>query len=220
VEEFFMEVTVSTLLDAMLNAEPSIETWSPENLKKNLPEDNRLQIIDVLSNVFLADVYKDKDFPFRVNSLLYGDFTERRSPDVYAGLFSEMEAINLNSKFKLAPKHKYDDESPFERTLDYNYTRLFRFKRQARTLLSACDELLRFNSGILEISYPYFPAVILTNKVIESLDEVVESVDLHEIDKFLCTVIDPWHRSFSEEKLIKEMGYPILEPEREYDEWD
>jgi hypothetical protein len=184
---------INAILEFERMAGDDISKWFPENFTDNEPRFIRLQIIDVLSNLFLADVYQNKDLPFRVNSILYGDFIERRNFEEYSDLFSKIDETIAGSRFKDLQKDGEWEEWGLH-TLQYSYQKLVGFKR-------GINRLERWNSGFYEISYPYLISVVLTEKVIES-------IDLREIDKLIWSFIDPKRREFSEETLIKEMNYP------------
>ncbi|MCZ2129670.1 MAG: hypothetical protein LC109_05320, partial [Bacteroidia bacterium] len=63
------------------------------------------------------------------------------------------------------------------------------------------NEILNFNDGIMEISYPYLYSYTLTNSI-------SRKIIFKEIDLFLSLVIDPDNRNFSKEILVKANGYP------------
>ncbi|MDZ7615210.1 MAG: hypothetical protein U5K51_17055 [Flavobacteriaceae bacterium] len=104
---------------------------------------------------------------------------------------------------KIITESNYRPEKRDEWTLDelqHNYTDLIRFKRSS-------NKVLNQNSGIMEISYPYFYSVIMTNKISSKLNT-------KKIDAFLSMVIDPLGRTFSKEELVKAYNYP---KENEFD---
>jgi hypothetical protein len=81
-----------------------------------------------------------------------------------------------------------------------NYQRSLEFKILA-------NGLKELNSGIIEISYPYFYSYLMTKKI-------ATKIDTSEVDSFLCSVIDPDNIVFSRKTLIASHGFP---PEDVYD---
>jgi hypothetical protein len=165
-----------------------ISTWSPQNFEDNPPRQLRLQMVDVLSDMFLSDVYQNESIAFKVNSILRGDFIACRKFEDYSGLIKDLDKLIAESEFKHTRKRDWN-----ERHLRENYRRLIRFNILAWPLL-------KFNSGVIVASYPYYPFIILT-------EDAIGNIDLSKINELICRIIDPWDRGFSKAKLV-EMGYP------------
>jgi hypothetical protein len=196
--------TVWTLIDSIFELlgliGDDISKWSLQDFEDNPPRLLRLRIVDVLSDIFLPDMYQGMSIEFKVNSILKGDFIDLRKYDDYCGVFEDMDKLISKSKFHLC---KCKGARWDVGQLRHNYRKLIHFKTLARPLIE-------FNSGILAASYFYYPAIILT--------ENARQIDLSEIDKLICSIVDPWGIGVPEDKLIA-MGYPSENLSMVDDDW-
>ncbi len=186
------ELSGITLIDQLLEfveLTPDEDEWTLEALQDNEPRLVRLQQLDVLLKVMMPDIYNANDLKSNLRSVLNGDFLLNRSTQQYEALFLQMEATLTALHYDSAYKEEWSVYA-----LHHNYEKVLQYREQLHKLLA-------FNSGIMEISYPYLYSVVVTKAI-------TKKIEGHQLDQFLSSVIDPLNRTFTREELIKEHGYP------------
>lgn len=168
---------------------PDPQKWVITKLEDNPPRQIRLKQIAVLLQLFLPEIYSEENLNLSIAKMTSGEFIYSREMNEYSKVFSQMDKlINSSSDFP----SKYREWEPG--SLQYNFNRLFGLKRKIANLRS-------FNSGIMEISYPYYYAYLLSEKIIKSLNYRL-------LDNFLKSVIDPKGEKYSFNQLVRYFGYP------------
>ena len=103
-----------------------------------------------------------------------------------------MDRLILDSKLgKPFKKRKFSWDIDY---LQSNFKRALEYKIKIK-------ELRDFNSDYIEISYPYFFSLILT-------DNISNKIKTNSLDVFLMEVIDPKKKVYNRNKLIKNYEYP------------
>lgn len=187
-----IEITGITLIDKILefvSMIPDPKIWTLKKLKDNESGFIRLQQIDVLLKLFVPEIHNPIDIRSNIESVLNGEFIQLRKTLQYDTVFNQMDKTILESKYHPEKTNEWTTNE-----LKFNYKKLIKYKTKL-------NEVLKFNDGIMEISYPYFYFVILTN-------DVRDNLQLKEIDKFVSLVVDPSERIIAKEQLIKEYNYP------------
>ncbi|MBK8808293.1 MAG: hypothetical protein IPO21_17370 [Bacteroidales bacterium] len=187
------QITGLTLINKALEFEsmtPDKSEWTLHKQKDNPPRLVRLQQLNVLLNVFITETFNTNDIASRLDSLFKGQFIMLRDSNKYDNLFKLMDKViaSSNNRLKKLNEWRLDE-------LQHNYIDIIKFKK-------IVNKASTHNSGIMEISYPYFYSVILTDKISSKLDT-------KEIDDFLSLVIDPFGRTITKEKLIQDYNYPV-----------
>lgn len=186
------QITGLTLIDKALEFEsmtPVKSEWSLDIQKDNPSRFIRLQQLNVLLKLFTPDSFDTTDIALGLDNLFRGQFILHRDNSKYYNLYALMDKEIISSK--------HNPPKAYGWTLDhliYNFTDVVNFKRNV-------NEVKSHNNGILEISYPYYYSVILT-------DKISNKIDTKNIDKFLSLVIDPLGRRFSKDDLIRDYNYP------------
>lgn len=186
------EITGITLIEKLLeftSMTTDSSSWTFEKLKDNESRLVRLRQIDCLLKIFVPEIYKSTDLKYSIENVLNGNFIRLRKDKEYSNLFVKMDNLILKSKY---PVQKQEEWTVYE--LEYNFKNLVNYKIKL-------NEILNFNDGIMEISYPYLYSYTLTNSI-------SRKIIFKEIDLFLSLVIDPDNRNFSKEILVKANGYP------------
>ena len=182
-----------TLIDKILefiSMTPNSVDWNFEKLNNFPSKLIRLKQINVLLNIFIPEnIYLD-DLKTNIENVVNGTFIKSRNIKLYETVFKQMDN-EIITKLEYRPE-KIREWSNYD--LLRNYSEIIRYKQ-------ILNELLDFNNGILEISYPYFYSVIMTTDTSKKLNS-------KNIDNFLNLVIDPSNRIFSKTKLTKEYNYP------------
>lgn len=189
------EITGLTLIDKIIEfvsmtSDPS--SWTFEKQNTNPPRLIRLKQLNVLLKLFLSESFNSKDLRSNIQSVISGDFILYRDIKLYDKLFLTMDEF-----ISRANDHPGKRKEWTSYDLKFNYKQLIKYKINL-------NKLLEFNSGIMEISYPYFYSVILTN-------EISHEVKFKNLDKFLASVIDPADKNFSKDQLIKDNNYPDVD---------
>ena len=186
------EITGITLIEKLLeftSMTTDSSSWTFEKLKDNESRLVRLRQIDCLLKIFVPEIYKSTDLKYSIENVLNSNFIRLRKDKEYSNLFVKMDNLILKSKY---PVQKQEEWTVYE--LEYNFKNLVNYKIKL-------NEILNFNDGIMEISYPYLYSYTLTNSI-------SRKIIFKEIDLFLSLVIDPDNRNFSKEILVKANGYP------------
>ena len=189
-----IKLTAQTLIEKALELDsnyPDHTTWLLDEQGKSLPGlQIRLKQLDVLIKVFIPESEWHKTLDAKIESVLSGEFILRREIKDYSELFLAMDNEIVKSKVQAG-----ENRNGWElHTLKHNYEDLLSYKRKL-------SHLLKHNSGIMEISYPYYFSVIIT-------DEISKKANSKKVDKFLATVVDPQSRSYSKAKLMAQYKYP------------
>ncbi len=185
------KITAITLIYNILDLErllPNIDDWELEKQKGNPPRYVRLQQIDALFKVFTPSYYKDGDIVTGVWNFMEGQFILSRGINEYNKVIKVMDK-EINASDRSFEKEVWDLYH-----IQHNYRDLLRFKK-------SISQVKSHNSGMMEMSYPYFYSYLASNKILDK-------INCDEIDKFLSLVIDPLGRSFTVEELIRDYNYP------------
>ena len=180
-------ITALTLLDKALEFESMTSDrseWDLEELKDDPPRYVRLQQLMVLLKLFTPETFNEQNIASSIDSLLNGDFIDRRDMMKYAELFKTMDEVITSAKHF----HKQQNEWRSSHLQD-NFTDLIAFKRKV-------NKVLEHNQGIMEASYPYYYSIILTS-------EISEELSFKKMDEFLSLVIDPQKKCYEKDTLIK-----------------
>lgn len=186
------EITGIILIDKVLEfiamtSNPS--DWNLAKQKDNEPRLFRLQQLNVLFELFFPESYNLNDMKGNIESVLNGNFISQRKAEMYCNLFIQMDKLIENSKYNF----KKEDEWRIS-NLRHNYRELIEYKIKLR-------KVMEFNSGIMEISYPYLYSVIVSNNISDRINNKI-------LDDFLWTVVDPTKTIYKKETLIKYNNYP------------
>ncbi len=160
---------------------PNPSDWTFEKQNNNPPRLIRLHQIDFLSNLFFSSNEFSDNVKSNVKSIISGEFIMKRQIDIYRNTLLKMDEVI---------KKKYPGDKRNIWTIDeiqYNYFRLFEYKLEL-------TKLKKFNSGIIEISYPYLYSVTVANKISEKINS--KSIDL-----FLGEIINPENKIYQKDKL-------------------
>jgi hypothetical protein len=187
-----IEITGITLLNKILEfrSNTSDETkWTLSDLQEDRIKLVRFKQIQCLIELFVPEVYQPNDLSLPIEKLLNGDFIRMRQEKLYKKLFLKMDKVITSASdfFK-----KYKEWEVTE--LAFNYRELVEYKIKLNMVLN-------FNSGILEMSYPYSFSVIIS-------EDISKSIKYNKMDDFLSSVIDPKKRIFYRDQLIKDHNYP------------
>jgi hypothetical protein len=187
-----IEITGITLLNKILEfrSNTSDETkWTLSDLQEDRIKLVRFKQIQCLIELFVPEVYQPNDLSLPIEKLLNGDFIRMRQEKPYKKLFLKMDKVITSASdfFK-----KYKEWEVTE--LAFNYRELVEYKIKLNMVLN-------FNSGILEMSYPYSFSVIIS-------EDISKSIKYNKMDDFLSSVIDPKKRIFYRDQLIKDHNYP------------
>jgi hypothetical protein len=187
-----IEITGITLLNKILEfrSNTSDETkWTLSDLQEDRIKLVRFKQIQCLIELFVPEVYQPNDLALPIEKLLNGDFIRMRQEKLYKKLFLKMDKVITSASdfFK-----KYKEWEVTE--LAFNYRELVEYKIKLNMVLN-------FNSGILEMSYPYSFSVIIS-------EDISKSIKYNKMDDFLSSVIDPKKRIFYRDQLIKDHNYP------------
>ncbi len=201
-----IKFTAQTLIEKALELDlcyPDHTTWVLDEQGKSLPGlQIRLKQLDVLIKVFIPESDWHKTLDAKIESVLSGEFILKREIKDYTELFLAMDNEIVKSKVQAGENR----DGWGLHTLKHNYEDLIRYKGKL-------NYLLKHNSGIMEISYPYYFSVIIT-------DEISKKANSKKVDKFLASVVDPRNRSYSKAKLMKEYQYPTEDVyDVELDDW-
>lgn len=166
--------------------------WFYVTLKDNPPRLIRLQQIETEIAVFIPELSGLKDIKMKIENVINGEFIEQRPICYYNELLKDMEKTIKKAEpyWKKTNRWKSSD-------LCHNFRDLLNFK----ILIS---KLLQYNSGIMEISYPYVYSYVRTKGIIQK----IEKIGGNEFDQFLSLVIDPIGCSYTIDELVKEHNYP------------
>lgn len=187
------EITALTLIDKALELKaiaPDKSKWTLAAQNDNLPRLVRLRQLNVLLQIFTPEIFDTNDIGSGIVKLISGQFILQRQVSVYTTLFKLMDRVITSANRH--PPNMRDKWTVHE--LEHNYLDIIKFK-------ITINQLLKHNNGIMEISYPFFYPVILTDKISNQLDTT-------QIDEFLRLVIDPLDKTISKEKLILDHNYP------------
>ncbi len=198
-------ITSLTLIEKALDfisLTPDEEEWRFEQQADNLPRLIRLQQLQVLLTLFVPEVFAgSNDMASGLAGLLNGAFILERDEVRYQDLFATMDRAITASRYSPT---KYSDWQLHE--LANNYERTFRFKKEISNVLT-------FNDGVMEMSYPYLYSFLLTK-------DILKQINLQEINRFLSLVIDPAGKTFTLETLIRDYNYPKENvTEIDFDNW-
>jgi hypothetical protein len=149
-----------------------------EKLKPNTYSHNLLLKIHALIQVFMPDVYNQNDLAGTIQNIREGKFIYARKLEDYKNLLAVMDKKIESQNI---PRNEHDNWSLD--IIQFNFKHLLDFKLMVNTVTT-------FNSGIMEISYPYFYAYATSQAVIDR-------IRTKEIDTFLALVLDPESRWFT-----------------------
>lgn len=166
--------------------------WSFEKQKYNDPRMVRLMQIWSLMGAFTPELLDEREIGESIRDFYSGEYILERHPQKdYASLQDEIYSSLAKSPVgggKTCPLG--EDE------LRYNYQNLLDYYRKLKKLLG-------HNSGIMEISYPYYFSYLLTRSVSDSIGSHVAI-----LRGLLVRFIDPRGLSFTREEMIERFFYP------------
>lgn len=195
-----------TLLNKILELRPHNYPeikWPLSDYNHRTSEIVRFKQINCLIKIFVPEIYSPTDLKESIDALLNGFFISKRKKETYNDLFLIMDKT-ITSSHIFSGIERVDDWGAYE--LRFNFEELLRYKIKI-------NELINFNAGIAEISYPYCYSAILS-------DNISKSIQYDLLDDFLCTVIDPEKRVFSRDQLIEVHNYPSEDVyDLEIEEW-
>ena len=186
------EITALSLIEKVfkfISMTPSPQDWNIDALRDNKPRLIRLKEINILLKLYLPEIYKKDDVKGSIENMLNGEFIYARQVQNYSEVFLKMDYLIAGSMDRNQKAHQWELEE-----LQCNYERLIDFKKML-------FNLKEFNSGIVEISYPYFYSVLVSKNIFEKMD-----CDL--LDDFLESVIAPEKKVYKKDKLILLHKYP------------
>jgi hypothetical protein len=170
---------------------PDPNEWSIE-AQKNPPRQVRLIRIKVLLSLYLPEIFQHNNLRKSMEDMMAGNFIYERKPGVYTGLFSEMDRF-MEGEWTLSKEpHDWDLHD-----LNHNYRELMRFKKQIYKIKS-------FNSGVYEMSYPYYYSYLMSR-------QILEKIETPQLDDFLKSVIDPSGKRFHTHELVSKHNYPDVD---------
>jgi len=190
-----MELTALTLIEDIIkfvSITSNNSDWSFEKQKDNLPRLIRLQQIEVLVIVFIPELSGLKDIKTKIENIINGEFIERRPISYYNELLLDMEKTIKKAEPSWKKKNGWESSD-----LRHNFIDLLNFK-------ILMNKLLQYNSGIMEISYPYLYSYVGTKDVIKKIGKIGSN----KFDPFLSLVIDPQSSIYTIDELVKEHNYP------------
>ena len=197
------KVTAITLIDILFQllakTGGKIDTWESEDAMSDQYMATRVKKVDILSNVFMGDVFTDCSVVSKANAILNGEFFRKRKMKDYAYLVKMSHEVIKSYGYG---RNRSNRDSFSLRDLEMNYRTLFRYKKLVY-------QLKTLHSGILEAPYSYLLPYYLT-------EEVNSKIDLRDIDYFISWSIDPWNRSFSHEELVDKWNYPVESPDSDW----
>lgn len=168
---------------------PDTEDWTFKRQKFNDPRFIRLQQIMSLFWAFIPGL-NSKEIRDDLENFYSGEFILTRKIDDYHKLINIIDYTISISDFGIGPKQEiYSDH------LQFNYRDLLNYYIGMNKL--------GHNSGIMEISYPYFFSYIVTKSISDSMRMKVK-----ELEVILCLFIDPFQRRYTMEELVKNFDYP------------
>lgn len=173
------------------NMTPDSKEWNFECQKDNTPRFVRLEQIMAMMWAFVPELSAAKDIGRSIEDFCSGDFIARRPIEHYASLLDEIQTTIANSHFGADKNGKisvYD--------LPHNYYNLLNYYVKLK-------KLINFNSGMMEISYPYYFSYIVTGSVSNSISSNAEI-----LSRLLVKFIDPLGQSFTKDELIERYYYP------------
>jgi hypothetical protein len=135
-----------------------------------------------------------KDTRWSIENFYSGNFLTHRSVDDYSRLVDIIDKTIEESRFRGSRKVKldvYDLRSNYCELMDY-YLRLKNLKNH--------------NHSIMEISYSDMFSYIVTEAISGSIYSETET-----ISRLLVEFIDPGGRCFTEEELIEQFKYPVVD---------
>jgi hypothetical protein len=189
------EITALTLLNLVLEfstRNPDETTWNYKSQKKIPVNLQRLKRIEILYKLFLPESYNAKKVGVNINNIISGDFIRKRATENYATLYRNIVPFMDEISFKYFSKEN-KEPMRFPYLKEY-YCSLIEYKKCLNNLLS-------FNDGVYEISYPYYFSYALVRKINKSIDQ-------SELNYFLSYMIDPTSKVFTLEELVNEYNYP------------
>ncbi|MBA2500092.1 MAG: hypothetical protein H0V30_10230 [Chitinophagaceae bacterium] len=169
---------------------PDPADWTFEKQKDNPSRLIRIKQLDILINIFLPNINDDLPIKSKIENLIKGEFILTNNIENYKKLFLTMDETIDKSKYSFRKMNDWTLDD-----LQSNYENLIKFKKLTMNLLE-------FNDGIMEISYPYLFSVILT-------ENIATKISLKSIDNLLATVIDPQKRTLTKAFLVKNYEYPL-----------
>jgi hypothetical protein len=188
-----MKIKAQYLVDLLVELISNDEyghNWHLEKLKPNTYSHNRLLKINALIQAFMPDVYNQNDLAGTIQNIHEGKFIYARKFEDYKNLLAVMDKKIESQNI---PRNAHDNWSLD--LIQFNFKQLLDFK----LMLNA---VTKFNSGIMEISYPYFYAYATSQAVIDR-------IRTKEIDTFLALILDPESRWFTQVELVKHSGFPV-----------
>lgn len=168
--------------------------WTFEEQRGNPPRLVRLQQIHSLMKAFVPELMSTKDIQWSIKNFYTGNFITHRSVEDYSELIVIIDKTIEESRFRGARKEKldvYDLRSNYCDLMDY-YLKL--------------KSLLNHNHSLMEISYSDMFSYIITDSISGSIYSETET-----ISKLLREFIDPGGHSFTEEELIEQFRYPVVD---------
>jgi len=184
------QISAKTLIEIvfeLIELEPDSNQWNEDAQQDNLPRLIRLQQIAVLYNLFMNDLGETIPFNEKVLTIINGGFIAKRPKEKYMNAFEEMEQYLHNKN------HEKQTEWMITH-LKHNYEKLIEF----RGLLFNAQ---RFNEGLIDVSYPYYYSVLLS-------DEIGQGINTKTIDEYLSMIIDPEKRIWDKQFMVEHYNYP------------
>jgi hypothetical protein len=191
------KITAFNLLEKVIeftNMTPDPLDWSFERQKSNEPRFVRLKQIQALMNVFIPELMYSKGIRESIEDFYSGDFVRSRQIEDYRKLLGIIGKTIDKSDFRTDRKQKIDISD-----LRDNYLNLLSYYLKLNSLIN-------HNNGIMEISYPYFFPYILTNSISDTL-----SSKARKLEPILALFIDPFKRRYTENEMIKQFDYPVVD---------
>jgi hypothetical protein len=187
--------TALDLLDMVIEftgMTPDSKDWDFKIQKNNTPRFVRLEQIMALMWAFVPEMLGKEEEGKSIENFYTGDFILHRHPlKDYASLQEEIQMTIEKSRFGRAEKREIDASD-----LQFNYRDLLNYYIKLKKLMGS-------NSGMIEISYPYYFSYIVTSSVSNSIASQAGT-----IARLLVMFIDPKGLSFTKEEMIERYYYP------------
>jgi hypothetical protein len=143
---------------------------------------------------FIPELMPSKDIRRSIENFFVGSFLAHRTVQVYSNLTGKIDQAIVNSRYSGAQKVKMDVYD-----LRNNYCNLMDYYLKMKGLVN-------HNNEMIEINYHYMFSYIITDAISEILTSKVEN-----IGNLLVEFIDPKNHVYTEEELITQFNYPVMD---------
>jgi hypothetical protein len=182
--------TLLELIEKLLHTHPEYDNWHPEKVKNNVCLHTLLMKIEACIKAFMPDIYRKHHLANMIGTISSGKFIYERTMEDYQ---KNIAVMDKKMKHKNIVQNEHDTWTT--EAIKFNFDRLLELKIKLHGVA-------KFNSGIMEISYPYYYAYLTSQPLIDSLRT-------KEIDTFLALVLDPKGTWFTQAELIENFGFPV-----------